>query len=66
MSTWVMTTDVTVWMVTMGITVRKKTTATLTTIVPMEELVLIKMATTPAAASHLGLECTVNVSHECS
>ena len=40
--------------------------ATLTTIVPMEELALIKMTTTLAAASHLGLECTVNVSHEYS
>ena len=37
-------------------------TASPATIVRMEELVLIKMATTLAAAHHLGLEFTVNVS----
>ena len=48
-----MTTYVNVSIVTMEITVRNKMTASPATIVRMEELVLIKMATTLAAAHHL-------------
>ena len=51
-----MTTYVNVSMVTMEITVRNKMTASPATIVRM-----IKMATTLAAAHHLGLECTAYV-----
>ena len=63
MSTLVTLTNVSVWMVTMAIIVRNKMIVTPATTVLMEELALIKMATTLAAVHLLGLECTVNVSH---
>ena len=56
-----MTTDVIVWMVTMETNVKNKMTATPATIVAMEEIALIKMATTLATINDLGLEFTVNV-----
>ena len=56
-----MSTHVTVWMVTWETTVRNKMIATLTTNVPMEERVLMRMATILAAVNHLGLEISVNV-----